>query len=107
MYKSAINQMFVMFKSQKDVPAEVWNDLEKEFLNTSMNELVEMLAPVYAKHLTKKDLEDLIQFYNTPVGKKFAQKSPFIMQESMQVGQQWGMKIGNDFQTKLKEKGIE
>jgi uncharacterized protein len=105
-YKSAIRQMFVMFKQQSsDVPDEVWADLEKEFLQTSMDDLVDMLAPVYEKHLTLADLQKLIEFYETPAGVKFAQKTPFIMQESMQAGQQWGEKIGQDFQRKLKEKG--
>lgn len=104
-YKSAIRQMFVMFKQKGNVPEEVWAGLEQEFLKTSMDELVAMLTPVYEKHLTRADLQNLIEFYQTPVGSKFAQKTPFIMQESMQVGQQWGMKIGQDFERKLAEKG--
>ena len=47
----------------------------------------------------------MIKFYETPIGKKFAQNTPLIMQESMQVGQQWGAKIFNDFETKMKAKG--
>ena len=54
---------------------------------------------------TKEDLEEFIKFYQTPVGKKFAKNTPFIMQESMQIGQQWGMKIGENFKNKMKEKG--
>ena len=104
-YKSAIRQMFVMFKENKSVPEEVWAGLEREFLLTSMDELVGMLTPVYEKHLTQADLLKLIEFYQTPVGVKFAKSSPLIMQESMQVGQQWGMKVGEAFQQKLKEKG--
>jgi uncharacterized protein len=104
-YKSAIMQMFTMFKQNANVPQEVWNDMEKEFLATSMDELVKMLTPVYEKHLTKADLQKLIDFYQTPVGVKFAEKTPLIMQESMQVGQEWGMKIGQQFQEKLKAKG--
>src|SRR5690349_1873728 len=104
-YKAAILQMFTMFKQNANVPQEVWADLEKEFMSTSMDELVKMLAPVYEKHLTQADLQKLIDFYRTPVGAKFAQKTPLIMQESMQVGQEWGMKIGQQFQEKLKAKG--
>src|SRR5688572_20433511 len=76
-YKSAIRQMFVMFKQNKDVPEQIWIDLEKEFLLASMDELVVMLTPVYEKHLTLADLLKLIEFYQTPVGVKFAQKTPF------------------------------
>lgn len=104
-YKTVIKQVIGMFKQNKNVPEEIWVSLEKEFLLTSLNDMVEMLTPVYEKHLNQTDLEKLIEFYQSPVGKKFADKTPLIMQESMQVGQQWGMKIGQDFQIKLKEKG--
>lgn len=104
-YLAAITQMFVMLKEQKNIPEQILADLEKEFLQTSSAELVNMLTPVYKKHLTEADLHEIIKFYDSPTGKKFAGKTPVIMQESMQVGQQWGQKIGQDFLLKLKEKG--
>ena len=105
-FKAAINQMLGMYKSQKtNIPAQVWNELENEFLKTSMTDLVKMLVPVYQKHLTQADLDDLIKFYNSPIGQKFAKKTPMITQESMQVGQQWGMLIGQKFTEKMKAKG--
>ena len=105
-FSAAINQMLVMYKSQKtNIPNEFWDGLEKEFLQTSMTDLVKMLVPVYKKHLTLTDIEGLITFYKSPVGKKFAEKTPMITQESMQVGQQWGMVIGQKFADKMKEKG--
>ena len=57
------------------------------------------------KYMTKEDLEDLIKFYQSPIGKKFAKNTPMIVQESMQIGQEWGMKIGEDFAKKMKKKG--
>jgi hypothetical protein len=105
-FKVAIKQMFDMFKQQKtNVPDSIWVEFEKEFSKTSMNDLVDMLSPVYQKHMTETDLMKIIEFYQTPFGRKYAEKTPFIMQESMQVGQQWGMKIGQTFQDKLKEQG--
>ena len=105
-YKTVVTQMLGMFKQEEpDIPEEIWNDLEGEFLKTSIQDLVDMLIPVYQKHLTKEDLDKIIEFYQTPVGKNFASKTPIIMQESMQIGQQWGMKIGQKIQEKMKEKG--
>lgn len=105
-FKVAIKQMFEMFKKQyPNIPDNVWADFEKEFSQTSMNDLVDMLAPVYEKHMTQADLDNISQFFQTPIGKKYAASSPLIMQESMQVGQQWGMKVAQKFQERLKEKG--
>lgn len=105
-FKVAINQMLAAYKGQyPQVSAEIWEGLEAEFLKSSMDELVVMLAPAYQKHLTQKDLQELIKFYKTPIGKKFAEKTPLLTREAMQVGQQWGMKIGQNFAAKMKEKG--
>ncbi|MCP3933518.1 MAG: hypothetical protein GY705_30995 [Bacteroidetes bacterium] len=52
-YKVGITQMFTMFKQQySSVESDVWDDLEKEFSKTSLNDLTEMLVPVYSKYLT-------------------------------------------------------
>lgn len=98
--------MFVIFKEQSPiVEASVWEEFEKEFSNTSIDKLVEMLAPVYQKYMTQVDLEEMIIFYQARVGKKYAKNLSMIMQESMEIGQQWGMKIGQEIAYKLKEKG--
>ena len=105
-YKTVIKQMVSMFRTQfSQVSEEIWNDLEEEFLQTSLDDLVDMLVPVYSRHLTIDDLQKIIEFYYTPAGKKYAEKTPLITQESMEIGQQWGMKIGQDFQNRIKEKG--
>lgn len=105
-YQIVISQMFAMFKQNySEVESELWDGMEKEFLKTSLNELAEMLVPVYSKYLTKEDLEELIKFYRTPIGKKFAKNTPLIMKESMLIGQEWGEKVGQDFMKKMEEKG--
>jgi uncharacterized protein len=105
-FQSAIKQMFTMFRQQKsNVPAEVWNALETEMEKTSIDDLTTLLTPVYQKQFTEADLKEIIKFYETPIGKKYAGAVPVIMQESMQVGQEWGMKIGQDIMQKIAEKG--
>ena len=107
-FTSALDQMFTMFKAQyPSVKESTWGDLKKEFDATSMDDLVELLVPIYQKHLTLEDVNGVIAFYNTPAGKKYADKTPLIMQESMQVGQTWGMQIGQKFAEKMAEKGLK
>ena len=98
--------MFGMYREMyPNVEEEVWNGLEKEFSKTSMDDMTEMLVPVYKKYMSKDDLEELIEFYKSPIGIKLATSTPLIMVESMEVGQAWGMKIGQDFEQRMKEKG--
>ena len=105
-YQTVIAQFFGMFKQQYSaVDSTVWEELEAEFMQTSMNEIVEMLTPVYKKHLTEEDMQTVIEFYRTDTGKKFVEKTPLITQESMQIGQEWGRKIGEEFVKKMEERG--
>ncbi|MGC6533855.1 MAG: DUF2059 domain-containing protein [Flavobacteriales bacterium] len=104
-YTVGIEQMMEMMRSMyPSIDNADWDALKDEFLNTSSQELVEMLTPVYKKHLTEQDLKDLIAFYQTPAGQKYAAVSPQIMAESMQVGQAWGMSLGEKFAKKLEER---
>ena len=93
-------------KNYSAVDTATWNELQAEFKNTSIQELVQLLTPVYQKYLTQDDLGQLIAFYKTPIGEKFATNTPKITSESMAVGQQWGLAIGTKVLKKLEEKGF-
>ncbi|MBX2944360.1 MAG: DUF2059 domain-containing protein [Cyclobacteriaceae bacterium] len=105
-FKGAITSMMTNFKSMNNqVPDEFWKEMEKEMLSTSIDDLVKMMVPVYKAHLTEADLKDIVKFYETPSGKKLAQKTPVITQESMQAGQVWGQAVAAKVMKKMQEKG--
>lgn len=105
-YINALNQMFNLLKQQQpNVPDAFWDELVVELNKDAINQLVNMISPIYKKHLTEADIRGVIVFYETPVGKKFAEKTPFITQESMVSAQEWGIKIGERVAEKLKAKG--
>lgn len=105
-FKTSIKSMFDIIKKQKSqVPEDVLKEYESQFLNTSLDDLVKMFVPIYQKYLTGEEVDQLIAFYQSPIGKKFAGVTPAITQESMLAGQQWGMQVFQNIQTKLKEKG--
>lgn len=106
MFKAMLGQMTAMYKQQNStVPEAVWNEIDVELASTSLQELTTMLSPIYQQHLSIEDLEGAIAFYNTPIGKKLAEKTPLISAQSMQVGQQWGIKLGAEITKLMKEKG--
>ena len=94
-FQGVIDQMISLYQNQEsDVPAEYWDKVKKS-MSSSYDELVVKLVPVYKKHLTLEDLKGINDFYSTPVGKKLSEKTPLISQESMEIGQRWGMEIGS------------
>ena len=105
-YKGALNQMISMFKQQQsNVPNEFWDEFTAEVNKDSFENLISLVLPIYQKHMTEQDLVGVIAFYETPLGKKFAEKTPLITQESMLAGQEWGKQVSQKVVDKLKNKG--
>lgn len=105
-FKTIVPQMLKMFKSQQSaIPEEFWTEMDSELNKMNGDDLVTMMLPVYQKHMTEADLKGIIAFYESPVGRKYAEKTPLITQESMAAGQEWGKKIGERIISKMKEKG--
>jgi len=48
---------------------------------------VPMMA-IYEKHYSEKEIQDMIQFYQTKTGQSMIKKMPLVMQDSMQLSQQ-------------------
>ena len=107
-FQGMIPQMFAMFKQQlPNVPADVWDQLEKEVTPADLiDKIVAAFAPVYQQLLTKEELEELIKFYQTPIGQKLAKANPMIMQGTVQVMQQIQMPIMQKVQQTLQEKNL-
>ena len=101
---SSVQQMKKIFKAQfTDLKDEDWNSIEEYINKESFPNLINQLSPVYQKHLSEEDLKTIIAFYNSEAGKKFAEKTPLIAQESMVVGQQWGIELGQKIQELAKK----
>ena len=94
-YKTVVIQMMEIYRKQyPDISIDVFNRLENEMLQTSINDLSIMLSPVYSKYYSKEELESLIAIYKTPVMQKYVSNTPELLKESMTIGQAWGASIG-------------
>lgn len=91
-FNNSIDQMSQMMGGQIEA------DKLKPIMDEMFLSLVDALVPVYKNHLSIKDLKDGIEMYKTPIGKKIAQKTPLITQETMNVSMQWGMEFSSKIQ---------
>ena len=91
-FNNSIDQMSQMMGGQIDA------DKLKPIIDEMFLSLVDALVPVYKNHLSIQDLKDGIEMYKTPIGKKIAQKTPLITQETMNVSMQWGMEFSSKIQ---------
>ncbi|KMQ51491.1 hypothetical protein CHISP_1499 [Chitinispirillum alkaliphilum] len=96
-----MDQLVETFKhSMPQVPVSFWEGFMEE-IDTDM--LIELTVPIYDKFLSHSDIKDLIEFYETPAGRRFIAALPDITKESMEVGQKWGEKIGMKIFLRLQE----
>jgi hypothetical protein len=99
-----MNQMMTSFKSSyTNANQQFWDDFKKE---VKSEDIVNLIIPVYEKHYSEQDIEQVIIFYKSPIGQKTIALTPIITQESMVAGQQWGKQIGGKVVKKLKEQGF-
>ena len=78
------------FEKDKDkLPADFETRMNKvldDYLNTfPWDEVLQSMVPVYQKHLTKGDIDQLVAFYSTPTGQKILRELPAITAEALQA----------------------
>lgn len=69
---------------------------EKFRAKADPQQVVDMVVPIYDKHLSHDEIKGLIAFYGTPLGKKTLAVLPAIAAESGEAGQKWGENLGRD-----------
>jgi hypothetical protein len=68
--------------------------------NRPIDEVTQAMIPAYQNHFTKGDIEAVNAFYSSPVGQKFLEESPAVMQEGMKAA----MPILSDYLSQWKER---
>ena len=94
-------QMLLRFKQAlPQVPAAFW---DRVMGKQEIAELMDGVAHVYAKHLKVADVDGLIAFFSSPVGRRFVKLQPVLVRDSMTIGQAWGQKMSQRIQSELKK----
>ena len=107
-YAIAIDHMLALYQQQSpEVSAEKWKKVVEVLKTKSTASLAELLAPIYAKHVTRNEIQELNKFYTTEIGAKLASVTPIITKETMQVGQVWGQSLALEIDKVLKEMKIK
>lgn len=105
-FEQVVPQILNTLRQQlPNVPAEFWMEAEKEMGEGNSTLLIDMLAPIYHKHLTLEDLKQINLFYATEAGKKWGLAQPAISQEQLTASMKWGQEIGEKIIEKLRIKG--
>jgi uncharacterized protein len=82
--------MHEQYEKDKDrLPADFeprMNKVLDDYLkNFPWDEVLQSMVPIYQKHFTKGDLNQLVAFYSTPTGQKVLRELPAVTAEAMQA----------------------
>jgi hypothetical protein len=69
------------------------------------NAMIDRIATVYASNFSVEEMREIDAFYRKPAGQKFLEKSPAIMQQATQVGEDGSRKAAEDLTQLLRQKG--
>jgi hypothetical protein len=86
-----------------ELPQEFFDEFKKAVLG---DDLVTMVIPVYDRHFTLEEIEELTYFYESPIGVKLVKKQPLIQQDGMGVGQRWGEQKAAEIMETLRQRGV-
>lgn len=84
------------------VPSSFWEKFRAE---VEPGEITRLIIPVYQKHLSQEDVDDVTAFFSSAAGQRFVKKQPAIMTDSMQVGAEWGEKLADKVLERLEAEG--
>jgi hypothetical protein len=72
-----------------------------------VNQLIGKLIPIYDKYFTSDELEQLIRFYQTPIGQKFLSVLPQTIADTQDIARKWGEGLGRDSMVEVLEEHPE
>lgn len=96
-----IDQMVVRFKLNNEAKEDLKGIFRTWFdEDIDRSKILSEMKKLYSKSFTDDEISEITNFYQTPVGKKFLEKSAQLMK----LGAQIGMRVGQSKQIKLTER---
>lgn len=90
---TAGQQFDIMTEPLLNMVPEENREAFKNELARSTNELYKKMAAVYTESFTEEEIDKILAFYNTAVGKKMVEITPELTKKGMEIGQAWGMEL--------------
>ncbi len=83
----------------------------RKLVEQRIDGLLKTIVPIYDQYFTADEINELLAFYQTPIGKKTISVLPRLTQASMLAGQKWGQELVPELvktlQDRFKAEGIE
>ena len=78
--------------------------VEDMMADMPLDEMVEAMVPIYRRHLSRTDVDEVIRFYSSAVGQKLLREQPQMIQEGMQAGMEIQQKRMDQMLARIRER---
>jgi uncharacterized protein len=92
---AAIQQVYLQFSASM-----------RERMSERQARLDGALANLYAEALTEQELQDLLTFFKSPVGKRYLDLLPALQKGTVALGNDWVHQTEQEFEAELARRGI-
>lgn len=103
-----IRSMTVSLKRTKpDINPKAFDIIQEEVMKIIREDLIangalrEMTYPLYHKHFSLTEVQEIVRFYKTPVGKKMVKIMPEVTREGMMKGQEFAKTLGPKIEQRI------
>jgi len=94
--------------SRPEVPDRALEVMDRELMAlfaekmSAPGGLMDQVIPVYHKYFTHPEIQELLAFYQSPIGKKAIMVLPKVVGESMIAGRRWGESLGPEIEIRVR-----
>lgn len=81
------------------------SNVVKQEIDAAMPEVINLNVTTFAKHFTAEELQDALDFHQSPTGRKFQSVTPQLVQEVLQGSQPIGERVGTSIVERLRAEG--
>ena len=89
----------------KDLTAVV-DQLRPEFIQDG-DKMIDVAAHIYARQMGEQELKDTAAFFNSPVGKKYVDAQPKMLDELVVAMQSWTQSMSNTMMVRVRQEMIK
>jgi hypothetical protein len=93
-----------LFKELNEVAGRLRNEL-----GARRNEIIDDIARLYAQRFSEAEMKEVINFYRSPVGKKFVNEEPAVIDQGLHRAEAWSRRMAEEvltrFRAEMKKKG--
>lgn len=101
--KEVEKQLILDYKKKySNIPESAWSVIEKK---VNVDDLINKVVEIYGGRFNENEIDQLLVFYKSDLGKKLIQNSSYLISEIQTASRDWGMNVTKTINNDLEKMG--